>query len=166
MAKVQKGSVPNKSLHSRVSYLYQAASYLAAQQQEQHSTTVTPSTAENAHTSNQESGMTPEMSYQPLSRRLVSDLRSVSLKVQIRMSPAMKLSICKNCDTLLVDGSTCTTQVENKSKGGKKPWADVLVKKCNTCEKEKRFPLGAERQKRRPQRSSESQAQIQGNQVG
>jgi ribonuclease P protein subunit RPR2 len=67
----------------------------------------------------------------------------------------MKHSICKNCDTMLIDGSTCTNEVENKSKGGKKRWADVLVRKCNTCGLEKRFPIGAERQKRRPHRTKE-----------
>ncbi|RYP86163.1 hypothetical protein DL769_000775 [Monosporascus sp. CRB-8-3] len=68
----------------------------------------------------------------------------------------MKHTICKYCDTLLVEGHTSTSFVENQSKGGKKPWADVLVVKCNTCGGLKRFPVQAPRQKRRPIREAES----------
>jgi ribonuclease P protein subunit RPR2 len=153
-AKTSKGagSVPNKALHSRVSYLYQAAAYLATQQQ--HSRVITTQNGQSTEmTVNDPQTESP---LKPASRRLVSDLRSVSLKVQMRMSPAMKHSICKNCDTMLIDGSTCTNEVENKSKGGKKQWADALVRKCNTCGFEKRFPIGAERQKRRPHRTKEA----------
>jgi ribonuclease P protein subunit RPR2 len=146
------GSVPNKALHSRVSYLYQAAAYLATQQQ--HSTTIPTTEPQGAQpiakTENIPRG---NSDLDSASRRLISDLRAVSHKIQMRISPAMKHSVCKNCDSMLIDGSTCTNEVENKSKGGKKLWADVLVRKCNTCGFEKRFPIGAERQKRRPQRT-------------
>jgi ribonuclease P protein subunit RPR2 len=156
MAKVKAskgvGSVPNKALHSRVSYLYQAAAYLATQQQ--HSRT-------DVHVGRKEeppattTNLQKISGFNPASRRLISGLRSVSMKAQMRMSPAMKHSVCKNCDTMLIDGSTCTNEVENKSKGGRKRWADVLVRKCNTCGFEKRFPIGAERQTRRPNRTSD-----------
>jgi ribonuclease P protein subunit RPR2 len=147
--------VPNKNLYSRVSYLYQAATYLAMREQSDldklSSDSLSLETENVSSVRNNESKH--EASLQPLSRRLLFDLRSVSLKGVMRMSPAMKNSICKNCQTLLIDGSTSTTEVENKSKGGKKPWADVLVRKCNTCGLEKRFPVAAERQPRRPYRS-------------
>jgi ribonuclease P protein subunit RPR2 len=147
------GSVPNKALHSRVSYLYQAAAYLATQQQ--HSTTIpTGSEPQGAQPTAKTENILRGNSYlDPASRRLISDLRAVSHKIQMRISPAIKHSVCKNCDSMLIDGSTCTNEVENKSKGAKKPWADVLVRKCNTCGFEKRFPIGADRQKRRPQRT-------------
>jgi ribonuclease P protein subunit RPR2 len=146
------GSVPNKALHSRVSYLYQAAAYLATQQQ--HSTTIPTESEPQDAQSTAKTGNIQENSYlDPASRRLISDLRAVSHKIQMRVSPAVKHSICKNCDSMLIDGSTCTNEVENKSKGGKKRWADVLVLKCNTCGFEKRFPVGADRQTRRPQRT-------------
>lgn len=147
--KASKG-VPNKALHSRVSYLYQAATYLATQQQTQpaEDTSRTPS-HQGSPVPESQNGM------ESASRRLFSDLRAVSLKAQLRMSPAMKNSICKNCDTMLVDGFTCTTEIENRSKGGKKAWADVLVRKCDTCGTAKRFPLSAKRQKRKPLRAQE-----------
>lgn len=81
--------------------------------------------------------------------RFVSHLRAVSLKGQIRLSADMKRSICKRCDSHLVVGSTATRNMENKSRGGKKPWAEVLVVSCNTCGVEKRFPVAAKRQPRR-----------------
>ncbi|EPE25530.1 RNAse P Rpr2/Rpp21/SNM1 subunit-containing protein [Glarea lozoyensis ATCC 20868] len=117
MAKGKATTVPNKILHTRISYLYQAASYLATQQQ--HSKT--------SQDKQQFGGN--GCSYVPAVNLLVGDLKAVSLKAQIRMSPAMKQSMCKSCNSILIDGSTCSSEVENKSKGGKKPWADVLVRR-------------------------------------
>lgn len=142
--KAAKPNAPNSALHSRVSYLFQAARYLASHNQSNCSEVTEPKyTDQNSE---------PSGSYQLYVRSLVSDLRDVSEKVLIRMSPEMKRSICKNCDTILIERSTCLVQLENKSKGGKKPWADVLVRKCNTCGSAKRYPL-APKQKRRPVRS-------------
>jgi ribonuclease P protein subunit RPR2 len=147
-----QGKVPSKLLHTRVSYLFQAANYLATQG----AVPVQESTA-SQHEITPDNSLPPRenthRSLPSVSRRLLSDLRHVALKQTIRISPEMKHSICKGCDSLLVDGDTCTTEVENKSKGGKKAWADVLVRKCNACGTLKRFPL-AERQKRRPHRNS------------
>jgi ribonuclease P protein subunit RPR2 len=146
------GSVPNKALHSRVSYLYQAAAYLATQQQ--HSTTIpTGSEPQDEQSTAKAENIQGNSYLDPASRRMISDLRAVSHKIQMRVSSVMKHSICKNCDSMLIDGYACTNEVENKSKGGKKRWADVLVRKCNTCGFEKKFPIGADRQKRRLQRT-------------
>ena len=183
MAKVKaaKGTanVPNKILHSRVSYLYQAAKYLAAAQQPhseleptqyEKDTSMTTSNypKPEAATGVEHSSSTTfsEAAYRPASRRMISDLRSVTLKGQMRISPTMKHSICKKCDSVLIDGSTCTNEVENKSKDGKKPWADVLVRRCHTCGLEKRFPVAAKRQKRRPQRTLPNELQQEGNHDG
>jgi len=87
--------------------------------------------------------------------RFVSHLRAVSLKGQIRLSAEMKHSICKRCDSRLVVGSTATRNMENKSRGGKKPWAEVLVISCNTCGVKKRFPVAAKRQPRRHVRDND-----------
>lgn len=158
MAKVKSMNVPNKSLHSRVSFLYQAATYFAThepqpQRQQQHA---------NPDLENQQSPRTDTVSpdtsaevCRTASRHLASDLRSVSLKMQIRMSPEMKHSMCNNCNTMLVVGSTCSERIENHSRGRRKPWADVLVRGCRICGIEKRFPVGARRQKRRPHRAAQ-----------
>ncbi|KAI1755757.1 RNAse P Rpr2/Rpp21/SNM1 subunit domain-containing protein [Xylaria castorea] len=144
MAKTKAtGSVPNKHLYSRLSYLHQAAALLGSQ-------------VENTHGSKSEPPPASDQTRLKLARHLLTDLRATSLKCQIRLSPAMKHSICKFCDTLLIEGETSTSVVENKSKHGKKPWADVLVVKCNVCYGAKRFPVQAPRQKRRPQREQVS----------
>jgi ribonuclease P protein subunit RPR2 len=162
MAKVKasKGAagITNKALHSRVSFLYQAAAYLA---------TRAPQTFENMSSTDctgphQDDGRVPNMTPPngvklpalALSRLFISDLRCVSLKTQTRLSPAMKHSICKGCNTMLIDGSTCESRIENKSKGGRKSWADILVRKCKGCGYERRFPVEVKRQARRPHRSS------------
>ncbi|KAJ4402721.1 hypothetical protein N0V85_005249 [Neurospora sp. IMI 360204] len=91
-------------------------------------------------------------SLEGMSRRLATDLRSVSLKTRIRFSPAVKRTICKYCDSVLIDGSTCTAFIENRSRGGRKPWADVLVRRCHACKKERRYPIEAKRTKRKTER--------------
>lgn len=153
--------MPNRALHSRVSYLYQAAAYLATREQLAPTNQCTESVElrdGNTHWIGRIStaaSQDPKCLSQKTSRRLLSDLRSVSLKAQIRLSPSMKQSMCKRCDTMLIDGSTCTSVIENKSKGGGKPWADVLVQTCRNCGCERRFPITANRQPRRPYRSQD-----------
>ncbi|KAI0487323.1 RNAse P Rpr2/Rpp21/SNM1 subunit domain-containing protein [Xylaria cf. heliscus] len=136
-------SVPNKHLYSRLSYLHQAAAFLGSQ-------------VGSTHDSKSESAATDQLRLN-LARNLLTDLRATSLKSQIRLSPAIKHTICKFCDALLIEGETSTSVVENKSKHGKKPWADVLVVKCNACHGVRRFPVQAPRQKRRPQREQRSE---------
>ncbi|KAK7742867.1 hypothetical protein SLS63_000435 [Diaporthe eres] len=113
---------------------------------------------DNINNPNPEKNLRTAIQTRNMSHTLLADFRSVSLKSQIRVSPAMKRSICKFCDTLLVEGQTCTSTVENTSKGGRKPWADVLVIKCHTCHHAKRFPVDAPRQQRRPLRTAKEEA--------
>lgn len=170
-AKQAKGAnVPHKALHSRLSYLYQAATYLSAQGKASIAPAIptpppVPSqphlrSVDNEGDHHQESAEPRPASSQFLTRVLLSDLRTVSMKMQIRLSPGMKHTICKRCDALLQDGVTCVTKVENKSKNGRKPWADMLVRTCNNCGCEKRFPVNVERQPRRPNRVSKAPAQV------
>lgn len=176
-AKTQKGFA-QKHLHSRISYLYQAVTYLAknadqprvridcvnnkarrqskpgrefqcavasSQAVSDEGLPVSPTEQETwmRKMSPDEGGVSEEFA---LSRLLVVHLRAISLKSQIRLSPAMKHTICKRCDVLLVPGSTSTSYMENNSRGGRKPWADVLVTTCTGCGTAKRFPVGAKRQ--------------------
>lgn len=179
-------NVPQRHLHSRVSFLYQAAILLAGTQMSSQTvpnpciddhqmyhatedprakhvhTTVSLQKSERADEAQctQEPGVSTRqgasqglpITHAPMARHLLSHLRGVSLKSQIRLSPAIKHSLCKRCDTLLVPGSTSTSRMENLSKGGRKPWADVLILQCGICHAEKRFPVGAPRQQKREQR--------------
>jgi len=128
--------ITNKILYSRVSYLYQAAAYLAQKASE-------PANAGTKQTGN---AFDPALS---ASRHLLSEVRTVAQKSTLRISPVIKHTICKRCNTLLLEGTTCDVEIENKSKGGKKEWADVLVRTCKKCNLKKRIPVGAKRQKGR-----------------
>ncbi|PNY26817.1 RNAse P Rpr2/Rpp21 subunit domain-containing protein [Tolypocladium capitatum] len=148
MAKAKSNpGVQNKIIYSRASYLYQAANYLASRADDaQHGPAPVGSTDQR---SVPRMSSKQRQSIQNMSRQAVSDMRAVSLKAQIRQGPALKRTICKFCDTLQIEGQTCQSVVENPSKGCLKPWADVLVIKCNTCGNSKRYPVSAPRQKRR-----------------
>ncbi|OHF03428.1 RNAse P Rpr2/Rpp21/SNM1 subunit domain-containing protein [Colletotrichum orchidophilum] len=154
MAKPKNESLPNRHAYTRVSYLHQAASYLATVQIPD---AQVPSNSSRPHQDARLAGLEKMRSTtEKVARRFVSDIRAVSLKAQIRPSPLVKQTMCKFCDSLLIEGKSCTTTVENLSKGGKKPWADVMVTKCKTCGNVKRFPVSAPRQKRRPFRDSKA----------
>jgi len=144
-------NVPNKAVHSRINYLQQAAVLLA-------STSTTPTQQAGKHQQpSSESNDEPSTSTNPLhsmSRHLVKDLRSIARKKRIRLSPDVKRTLCKYCDSVLIDGKTCESTVENKSREGRKPWADVLVRKCLTCGKEKRDPINTKRPSRKTRRSA------------
>lgn len=155
--KAQKDAkVLHKHIHSRISYLYQAANYLAKVSE---STLAVQQSGDNTEVKKynvQQDAAKPFIETSALTRHLNSHLRAVSLRSQIRLAPAFKNSICKRCDTLLIPESTSTNRVENKSCGGKKPWADVLVVACKACGHAKRYPVGAKRQRSRTARANET----------
>ena len=132
--------VPHKHLHSRLSFLHQAASYLA-----------TAGGRTPPEQSNSIINKTISAAEETTSRtcddstRLLAHLRVVSRKSQIRLSPEMKHSICKRCDALLIPGKTSSESIVNLSRNGKKVSADILEIRCKKCENVKRFPVGVER---------------------
>ena len=130
----QTRSVPNKHLHARIAYLHQAATHLALQP---------PPVTQTDPSHLQQHGL-------PL--LLAAQLQAVSQKAQIRLSHDMKRSICKVCSTPLLPDTTSETRIENKSRAQKKPCADILVIHCRNCHAEKRFTIGAQRQKRKSER--------------
>ena len=181
----QKG-VTQRHLHSRISYLYQAATYLATTIRQ--SQVRTPGISEESGQRSDSRGelqsavVTSKAASEnglpfikgsrmaqierdsdsrskdfALSRQLITHLRATSLRSQIRLSPAVKHTVCKRCDILLVPGSTSTSYMENRSRGARKPWADVLVTTCTACGISKRFPVGGKRQFRRASRNGKTQ---------
>ena len=141
----------SKHLQLRVSYLHKAASYLAAAKNGQPASTahlvadpIVPSTGERA-----EPFESPTKTLAAgEARHLVSQLRSVALKSQIRLEPETKHSLCKRCNSLLVAGETSSCVVENPSKGAAKPWAALSVIQCQFCGVKKRFPMGGRGEKK------------------
>ncbi|PSN63740.1 Rpr2-domain-containing protein [Corynespora cassiicola Philippines] len=138
--------IPNKHLHARTTFLYQAATYLTLQAEPRASETTTSKDTADFPLHIHAQVKTP------LAIQLGSHLQTVSRKGQVRLSADIKRTVCKSCSTLLVPGRTSTQEIENKSKGGKKPWADVLVIVCLTCGAKKRFPVGAKRQEGKAKR--------------
>jgi len=144
-AKSSKGdgsSVPHKHLHSRLSFLHQAATFLATRDGEK-------TVPEKGH---HEEPTAASISARPVQKpaaassreatRLLSHLRGVSRKSQIRIARDVKHTICKRCDGILLPGETSSVGVTNSSKDGRKPWADVLELRCENCGTVKRFPVG------------------------
>jgi ribonuclease P protein subunit RPR2 len=136
--------IPNKHLHARTTFLYQAATYLTLY------TAIESSKAEASDAAPAATCQTQQSS--PLALQLGADLHTVSRKAQLRLSVDLKRSMCKSCNAVLIPGRTATQMTENQSKGGKKPWADVLVISCNRCGSEKRLPIGAKRQPKKRER--------------
>ncbi|KAJ6789341.1 hypothetical protein PWT90_08996 [Aphanocladium album] len=165
--------VQNKHIYTRASYLYQAAAFLATAslQPKSHASPIKDANGNEkyAHDADKQEKdeasalkqKTPAQPPEPsttldergkalrnMSRSLLADMRVVSLKLLIRHRPELKRSICRYCDSLLVvEAGTCDAVVENASRGGRKPWADVLVVRCRTCGGAKRFPVGEPRNK-------------------
>lgn len=174
------GQLPHRHLRARISYLYQAAAYIqgakpdtqlpmtgadeqlmkhdrlprilykapvCAKQRSTDDSLPNPSPKGCKNLQDKSLGQSAQSGQ---SHRFINHIRTIATKSQIRLSPPMKRSTCKKCDGLLIGNSTSINEVENKSRGGTKPWADVLVVTCNTCGTKKRFPIGAKRQPRRP----------------
>jgi len=139
MAKTSKA----KHLQARVSFLEQAAKYLAGQ------TFVNPAQPSDASDTKDASEARSNMGGALL---LVSQLRTVAKRSQIRLDRNTKRSVCKICSTPFTT-ATSTTSIVNVSKGKAKPWADVQTITCLNCSVIKRFPVGATRQKKRASRT-------------
>jgi ribonuclease P protein subunit RPR2 len=199
MAKGGKSSTGNgisqKHLHSRISYLYQAAVYLDNAERERkwriqqpvqngserQQTSLndaqrsilgsqrnaleaaaerplqshTPADVSNTEIPDNHPRIqvesAPLRDFSAQTHHLLTALRSISQKSQIRLSRAIKRSVCRRCNALLALNSTA--KVENLSRGGRKPWADVLVVRCCSCGDLKRYPVGmGEEGKRRGRR--------------
>ena len=155
--------VPQKSIYSRISFLYQAAGYLT----QRHLSAPNPEVQEHdgdpatksTDVKSKVPGATAELETTTASakgthlqdgtatsRYLLSHVRGVSLKGQARLNSTLKHGICRRCDAFLVAGINSSIHIENKSNGRNKPWADVLVTTCNLCDASRRFPIGATRQ--------------------
>lgn len=160
----------NKHVIARMSYLHQAAKYLSeAQSRDRKKDLQLPSAGDendrgNIVVSSIISGSASGLGEQ---RRLVAHLKGVSNKGkgQARLPLEMKHSMCKRCDTYLVEPSTCTIFKENKSVGSKKPWADVKVVRCLACGADKRFPIGSSRQLRKSKREKRMDVETQSSRV-
>ena len=178
----------NRHLHARISYLHQAAKYLASQNS--HHGTKRPNQSKSELTGTASDSLLPgdggpqrdrpkkprvsrdlpskaprygdfTLPESPSAHLLNSHLVQVARKSQIRLHSSLKHSFCKRCNGPLIEGTTCHKFMENLSKGGKKPQADVLVLICQVCNASKRWPVGAKRQCKKGQREASSETLTQ-----
>ncbi|KAL6454591.1 Rpp21 Ribonuclease P protein subunit p21 [Candida maltosa Xu316] len=112
-------SVANRDNYARLSHLYQIGNNLA--------------------TSTNHSG------HEILARGYNRNLDLLSKRTVIKLSPHLKRSLCKSCNSLLIPGLTVSVYIENLSKE-KSKHNDVLIHKCLNCDKIKRFPVGKNRE--------------------
>lgn len=69
----------------------------------------------------------------------------VSKKSVLKMTPRLKRSMCKKCQSVMIPGVTQTMEVQNLAKNGSDK-SDVLVYACIPCGTTKRFPVGKNRE--------------------
>ena len=146
------GGMVQSHLRARISYLNQASTFLQAAVSKR-SEMATKSPVE-AHCALPPSHV-DRTGASNIARQYGSQARAVSLKSRLRIPRGTKRSICKRCDAFLVPGVSCREEIENKSRGSKKSWADVRVVKCGTCGTVKRFPQGKERSMKLEDRKKE-----------
>jgi ribonuclease P protein subunit RPR2 len=153
-AKRAGSGVPQKHLHSRISYLNQAAAYLASVEETSRSLISANHKARQVHSTPVQKS---SISMYTQSSNLLSQLRAVSLKSQIRLTPELKHSFCRRCDNPLVPGKTSDTTIINNSWQGGKPWADVLTVTCRFCGAVRSFPIGQKLDREKVIKSVEAQ---------
>lgn len=112
--KTPKG-IPQKDNYSRLSYLYQLSNTFATNKK-----------------------------YELLSRNFARNVDGIAKKTVLKLSPSIKRTLCKKCNTLLIPGINMKIYTENKSKE-QLDKCEVLVNSCMTCGKKKRFPVGKDR---------------------
>ncbi|KAI9044959.1 ribonuclease P Rpr2/Rpp21/SNM1 subunit [Aspergillus affinis] len=180
--KGKKGSAGgvNSHIRARLNYLHTAATYLQTgaipskrstglvpresaeaedKESEPVSSRIVPQVVNNDEAMSEEplctqstTALIPTHHNTHLSRVLISHMRGVSLKSQLRLPVDVKRSFCKRCESLLVPGVNSIQEIRNDSRGRSKPWADVLVVRCTTCGTEKRFPQTEKRSQKLPER--------------
>lgn len=134
-------------IRARMAYLHKAAVYLHSRQKPEKSTTTQSTDINDDNDVEKDKELQkPRPKIQAImSRQYITQMRSIAQKTQQRLSQETKRGFCKRCDLLLVSGETCTEEIQNESKGRRKPWADVLVVRCKACETVKRFPQNRKR---------------------
>lgn len=144
-------NIPHKHVHSRLSFLHQAATFLA------NSSTAGVSASHDASSStNDLHRVNTNNQAHWEATRLLTQIRGVSRKSQIRLGRKLKHTLCKRCDSLLIPGRTSTESIVNLSKDGKKPWADIFEIRCSTCGTSKCFPVGQRRKSAESETNNDS----------
>lgn len=165
--KGDKGAAGGAHSHirARMAYLHKAAIYLQSHSKPDISTTTQNTDNKNLDDNQNESKARSSLQA-TIPRQYITQMRSIAQKTQQRLSQETKRGFCKRCDLLLIPGETCTEEIQNESKGRRKPWADVLVIRCKACETVKRFPQNQKRSTKLAVRRKEAKATTAETKVG
>ncbi|GAA6061333.1 hypothetical protein JCM10212_003223 [Sporobolomyces blumeae] len=86
----------------------------------------------------------------PISRHLLRSMSEVAKKATVRMDPAVKRTVCKGCDAVLVPGISSSVRVKTSG-----PHAHVIVHTCSGCRARRKLPAPPVLQTDQPSGTSE-----------
>ncbi|CAI7574442.1 unnamed protein product [Penicillium viridicatum] len=133
-------------IRARLDYLHQAAAYF------QDKSTLAEGQIGKVH-NNEHTSVAGHIDPEDNGHTVDAQLHVCSVNQKKTQEPLRNLS--RRCDTILIPGVTCSHETKNASRGGKKPWANVLVVRCLSCGTEKRFPQTEKRGKKLVERRKE-----------
>ncbi|KAI9294927.1 Rpr2-domain-containing protein [Neoconidiobolus thromboides FSU 785] len=127
--KLKKGkkAIENKEILLRMNFLYQASNLMS-------NIDIKYPQKEDSKGSEDKSTGLEGRKLTGLSRAYLSNLKSISKKLVIKMDPAIKRNICKRCNSNLILGKTCSIKaIEPNDKEGEKKKHIKLEYTCQFC---------------------------------
>ncbi|OSD06973.1 Rpr2-domain-containing protein [Trametes coccinea BRFM310] len=134
-------SVANRDVIQRINFLYQASTYLNSISQTLPHNSVNDAFRQqtvkrkSSSQKKRKSAVRHPRDIGELSRSYVSTMRIVGQKTMVRMDPALKRTLCKGCDTVLLPGSTASVRVHPLPSHGQ-----AMHYTCLTCDTTRRIP--------------------------
>ncbi len=148
--------VSHPHLYARLSFLHQAAQLLESQELSK----AEAAPHEHKPVAQQHEGIDFEAKSNAIARELSYHSSVITRKSKLHIEPSIKRTICKRCSSKLIEGPTSFSRIENKSCGGLKSWADVLVVTCLSCKMQKRFPIGQARGQKKLIRETQTTSEL------
>ncbi|KAJ2058636.1 Ribonuclease P protein subunit p21 [Coemansia sp. S146] len=141
------GNLPNREAFERMNFLLQSAQFYATLPTTNAAAAVTAvatakgkesddsTTLDNDSSGGGSSGTPPQTSatMMPLARFYAKEMRLVSRKSVLRMSPHVKRSMCKVCLTPLLPGISSMTRVKGQKRSRR------VITTCNYCQAQNRL---------------------------
>ncbi|KAJ2458807.1 Ribonuclease P protein subunit p21 [Coemansia sp. RSA 2424] len=141
--KDRAGGLPNRDTFERMNFLLQSSQFYAtlpiaaATPNEPASTLALPNVKESesgepaardsGSSGDSSSGATPQATMMPLARFFAKEMRLVSRKSVLRMSPHVKREFCKVCQTPLLPGVSSATRVKGQKRSRR------VITTCQYC---------------------------------
>lgn len=111
MAKKSKDEAPNphnvsnRDIIQRLNFLYQAGVYM---------NTISPPTSEHSIKQTKKRRTVKKATTRDLAKAYISCMKAVGQKTTVKLDPAVKRTICRGCDMVLVPGSTASVRVKSQ----------------------------------------------------